>query len=142
MSGNGYNPLLWNCQEKGCFNIKKRAKIEVFAEDLPNRIGLSDIDACVEINHCFLFLEFKPVGMTTIPTGQKLMFQRLTALSERITVIVICGNAETMEIASMCFIERGSISDWERTDLSSLKGTISRWVDRAIFAPSIRPVAA
>ena len=42
---NGYNPMKWDCGTRGCFNAIRRPKIEVFAEVLPGRIAMSDIDA-------------------------------------------------------------------------------------------------
>ena len=44
MAENGYNPLRWDCQKQGCFNKKKRPKIEEFAECLPGKISFGDID--------------------------------------------------------------------------------------------------
>jgi hypothetical protein len=47
---NGYNPMRWNCEKDGCFNVKCRPKIEQFADCFPGRIAVSDIDGIVEIN--------------------------------------------------------------------------------------------
>ena len=33
----GYNPLRWDCERQGCFNLKRRPKIEVFADCFPGR---------------------------------------------------------------------------------------------------------
>lgn len=59
MSDNGYNPMQWNCERQGCFNVKKRPKIEMFADCLPRKISFSDIDGIVEINGNLLLLEWK-----------------------------------------------------------------------------------
>ena len=40
MEANGYNPLRWDCERQGCFNLKRRPKIEVFADCFPGRISL------------------------------------------------------------------------------------------------------
>lgn len=48
-AANGYNPLRWDCERRGCFNLKRRPKIEVFAECFPGRINFGDVDGIVEI---------------------------------------------------------------------------------------------
>ena len=35
----GYNPLRWNCDDRGCYNVKHRPKIEFFAGALPGKIA-------------------------------------------------------------------------------------------------------
>jgi len=59
MANNGHNPMRWDCQKQGCFNKKKRPRIEMFAECLPGKIAVGDVDGLVEIKGNFLFLEFK-----------------------------------------------------------------------------------
>ena len=44
-TANGANPLRWDCAKRGCFNEKKRPKIEVFAECFPGRISFGKIIA-------------------------------------------------------------------------------------------------
>jgi len=56
ISANGYNPLRWDCQKRGCFNLKRRPKIEIFAECFPGRINFGDVDGIVEINGNALLL--------------------------------------------------------------------------------------
>jgi metallo-beta-lactamase family protein len=64
---NGFNPMRWDCAEQGCFNHKKRPKIELFADCLPGRIAFSDIDAIAEINGNLLLLEWKdPFGFARL----------------------------------------------------------------------------
>lgn len=36
----GYNELRYNCETQGCFNIKKRPKIEIFAECFPRKCNV------------------------------------------------------------------------------------------------------
>ena len=55
----GYNPLRWNCDDRGCYNVKHRPKIEFFAGALPGKIAMTDVDATTEVNGHFLFLEWK-----------------------------------------------------------------------------------
>ena len=56
---NGYNPLRWDCLRRGCFNLKRRPKIEVFADCFPGRINFGDVDGIVEISGNALLLDGK-----------------------------------------------------------------------------------
>jgi hypothetical protein len=53
----GYNPLLWDCEKKECFNLKRRPKLEIFAACFHGFAAMMDIDGTIEINGHFLFLE-------------------------------------------------------------------------------------
>ena len=67
-----------------------------FLDDcFPGKIRLTDIDGCVEINGRILWLEFKGPG-SHLPSGQKIMFDRLLLLNEVVgqrvfTPIVVWG---------------------------------------------------
>lgn len=135
MAADGYNPLRWDCDNRGCFNVKHRAKIEMFAECLPGRLAFTDVDATAEVNGHFLFLEFKSGGPRDIPLGQKIYFERLTFLSQKITAAIVCGNAETMVVEAVCVIKSGGVSEWQPVDLEGLKSKIKRWSDNAMAAP-------
>lgn len=126
----GYNPLRWKCDERGCFNIKQRPKIEIFAECLPGRIAFSDVDATVEVNGSFLFLEFKGGEPRDIPTGQRIYFERLTRLSSRITAVVVCCDAETMNASAVRLIALGKTGEWESSSTDDLKARIGKWARR------------
>ena len=125
-SGNGYNPLRWDCSKHGCFNEKRRPKIEVFADCFPGRINFGDVDGIVEINGNGLMLEWK-TGSGNIPTGQKIMYEKLTATS-LITVICVVGNAETMECEKYCLFFSGKQKPFKSCDIESVKKVIIRWV--------------
>ena len=122
---NGYNPMRWDCSTQGCFNKKCRPKIEVFAECFPRNINFSDIDGIVEINGNFLLLEWKSYA-GNIPTGQKIMFSRMTQ-DNRFTVFIICGDAETMSITDLSVIWGGKQQPWARCTLEQLKERMTKW---------------
>lgn len=124
---NGFNPMLWNCEQRGCFNRVKRPKIEVFAEDLPGKIAVSDVDGVVEIAGHFLFLEFK--SHTDIPRGQSLLFKRLTKLSRKVAVLVIVADAETMICHERCVFYDGKQEPWQSCDLQDVKEMLRDWVE-------------
>jgi len=123
----GRNPLRWDCNKDGCFNKKKRPKIEVFAECLPGKIAFSDIDAITEVNGRFLVLEWKSYA-DDIPKGQRIMFQRMTT-GGTFTVFIINGCAESMEIRQLCIVWDGKIHDWVNTTLDDVKTRIKKWVE-------------
>lgn len=123
----GFNPMRWNCELSGCFNIEQRAKIEVFAECLPGKIAMGDIDATVEVNGHFLFFEFK-TSPRHIPTGQRIYFQRLTRLSKKITVVLIYADPKTMDCYEFCTIDEGQIGQWADCTLDEVKRRLREWV--------------
>jgi hypothetical protein len=122
----GYNPLKWKCKERGCYNEKHRFKIEELKEAIPRKMAFGDIDATVEVNGHFLFIEFKGEE-AELKVGQKIYFQRLTALSCRIKVIVVRANAETTTVREFKVIANGEVGEWEEIDLAGLKNRIKRW---------------
>lgn len=141
MSLSGYNPLRWRCDESGCFNVKRRPKIEVLGTALPGKNAFGDVDAVAEIGGRFLFLEFKSGTPRDLPYGQRLLFERLTALSPKITVVVACADAETMAVTHLCTVRAGRFSRWEAANLDDLIERIGAWADRAINrhpAPELR----
>jgi hypothetical protein len=133
MADNGYNPMRWDCQKQGCFNKKKRPRIELFAESLPGRIALGDVDGMVEIEGNFLFLEFKE--HSTIPRGQRILYQRLTRLAPAV-VLVIEADIEQMDIYGISYVVNGSIEPQIPMDLNRLKEIIKSWATWARQNPA------
>lgn len=129
--------MRWSCASSGCYNETLRPRIEVFAECFPGRIGMSDIDGVVEIAGRFLFLEWKAQG-GSVQTGQRIMFERMTALSHKITVIVVAGHPREMTVETVQVFQGGNASAPEATDIEGLKARVKAWADRAQMA-RIRP---
>jgi hypothetical protein len=121
----GYNPLRWDCEVKGCFNKKKRPKIEILADSLPGRCCFGDVDAIAEINGRGLFIEWKATA-GSVPTGQKILHERLTKTG-LLSTIVVAGNAETMEVHHMAKFFMGKWIDWNPATLDDVKSSISSW---------------
>ncbi len=121
----GSNPLRWDCQAQGCFNLKRRPKIEVFAECLPGKIAFSDVDAITEVNGFFLLQEWKSYR-GELPTGQRIMFERMTS-SGRFTVLVVVGDAETMIVEYAATIYAGRNFGFQKSSLNDLKKRIGQW---------------
>ena len=126
----GFNPLRWDCNKRGCFNIKRRPKIEVFSDCFPGKISFGDVDGIVEINGFGLMLGWKTE--TTEPTkGQRIMYEKLTRTG-LMTVLLVIGNAETMEVSHLGTFVRGKQSKLENSDLTGAKGKIKQWVKWAL----------
>lgn len=125
----GYNPMRWDCEKQGCFNIKCRPKIEVFSGIFPGRINFGDVDGIVEINGKALLLEWKSPGQI-LRTGQRIMYERITKSGD-FTVICIFGNAETMECEEYFLFFKGKQLEPTKCDLDRVKDKIRGWVGYA-----------
>jgi hypothetical protein len=55
-----------------------------------------------------------------IPLGQRIYFERLTRLSPRISVMILCGNAETMQCDAVRWIYGGQLTDWQPATLDDV----------------------
>ena len=122
----GFNPMRWNCDSQGCFNIKCRPKLEVFSECFPRRINFGDVDGLVELNNSFLMLEWKDKN-SSITKGQKFTYIRLSAINHS-AVIVVNGSAETMRVESFFTFQNGQQKDLQNGTLEDLKTKIRGWV--------------
>ena len=129
MADNGFNPMRWDCEKRGCFNVKRRPKIEVFAGCFPGKISFGDIDGIVEINGFALLLEWKS-DCNSLPIGQRIMYSRITK-DGKISVIIVNGNAETMEIQSVAFYFKGKWIEHRQCDLDGLKEHVKKWSEKA-----------
>ncbi len=121
---NGANPLRWDCTVQGCFNRKKRPKIEIFADCLPRRIAFTDVDGIVEVCGNLLLLEWKEHRQ--LPTGQRLLFERLTRFCPA-AVFVVTGDAERMQVESVRLVWRGVVGPAEPMGLEGLRREIRAW---------------
>lgn len=122
--GNGHNPMRWDCERQGCFNVKKRPKIEQFADCLPGRIAFGDVDAVVEIAGNLLAMEWK--DHEQISTGQRILFERWTRFAPA-TVLIVKGDAEFMTVSRLSIAWNGVIHQSKRADIEDLRQTIRHW---------------
>jgi len=138
----GFRSFGYSCEQSGCFNQKHRMKFGIFYDALPGKISCTDVDATVEVNGSFLFLESKSGEPRPLPTGQRLYFERLTALSQRITAVILCGDCENMEFHALLVVHNGRIGDWQPTTTEILQQRIRRWALRAQGVAVLRRSAA
>ena len=122
---NGYNPIRWDCLEQGCYMHKCHPRIEVFADCFPNKIAMSDIDGVVEINGNFLFMEWKGDG-GKVSTGQHILLQRLTQLSDKVVAYVVYGDSQTMQVHQVTRYYKGNSRDYDM-QLEQLKEQFRNW---------------
>ena len=125
----GYNPMRYDCAKQGCFNVKRRPKIEVFAECFHGKIAMGDVDGIVEINGHGLLLEWKSSDVE-LPIGQRIMYARLTRQC-RLSVLIVYGNAETMVIRQYAWFADGKLHGVIDATLDALKAAIKSWAEWA-----------
>lgn len=123
----GFNPMRWSCEKDGCFNIKRRPKIEVFADCFPRRINFGDVDGLVELNGFFCLLEWKGEG-GSLKRGQILTFTAFTNIIGNI-VLVVNGNAETMAVTGYATFWGGRQWPLTTASLDELKDRLRRWAE-------------
>jgi hypothetical protein len=125
--------MRYDCSKNGCYNKTLRPKIETFAECFPRKIGMSDVDAIVEIGGKFLMIEWKAKG-GSLGRGQEIMFEKLTSEGKQFVVYVVEGCPETMEVRQFSRyydnrVQRFVCADGE--GLGQLKSHLKRWADFA-----------
>ena len=127
---NERNRLRWDCSLSGCFNIKLRPKLEVFADCFPGFISFGDVDGIVEINSHVLLLEWKS-SPGDLPTGQHIMYERMSR-SPQFTAICVAGSAETMTVTHTTRYwhenDCKKRPEWVVADLDDIRKTVERWV--------------
>jgi hypothetical protein len=123
---NGCNPMRWDCERNGCFNKLRRPKIEMFAECFPGRINFGDVDGIVEMRGKFCLLEWKGDG-GALRLGQQLTYNAFTK-EEGNTVLVVHGDAETMEVNAFSYFWKGVQSTPKDATMDDVKAFVVRWV--------------
>ena len=123
----GYNPMGWDCDTQGCFNRKKRPKIELFADCFPRNISPGDVDARVEYEGFFWELEWKGNG-AGLKYAQKRTFQEVTRQRGN-AVFVVEGDAETMDVKRWCIFWMARQGKGESGGLEDLKERVRAWVE-------------
>jgi phosphoribosyl-AMP cyclohydrolase len=116
--------MRYDCDTQGCFNKKIRPKIEKFDDCFPGKIAFGDVDGFVEINHRFLYLEWKTAK--GIQQGQHIANLRRTERGES-CVLVVVGDAETMDVKYMGMYSRRVWSDWKAATFDDVHQRISKW---------------
>jgi hypothetical protein len=127
-----FQPMRYDCAKQGCFNVKNRPDFGVFSDCFPGKISMMDIDAAVEVNSRFLFVEFKPVEFQKLARGQELFFERL-AQDNRNTIVIAAGDVETMQFSRCMTLENGEWV-WRDTSTDMMRVRMKQWADHALAA--------
>jgi len=121
------NKMRWNCEKDGCFNVKHRLKLEIFAECFGGNIMMSDVDGEVERNGQWLRIEWKNPGVG-LPVGQRINYERLSRDTPT-AIFIVNGDAETMKVDSFGIYRKGKYHPDEGHSLDELKARFVRWYD-------------
>jgi hypothetical protein len=117
--------LRYCCEKEGCFNKKKRPKIEVFDDCFPGDNAFGDVDGNIEHNGRFLYLEWKPAPFE-ISRGQHIALSRRTFCGESF-VVVAAGDAETMTVTHYGTYDHGKWGGWKEANLEDLRSLFKKW---------------
>lgn len=120
-----------NCSTAGCYLERAHPPVHLLANALPRDIRFSDIDAVVEINGEVLFLEWKEGIRAELPLGQRILAQRLTALSPRITYGAVFWEEHSTDVRAMTVARGGHFGATEEYDIERLNERIASWAARA-----------
>ncbi len=125
------NNINWNCEEdEKCYIKNVLIDWAIFNECFsPTKIKISDIDGVVEHNGWFLFIEVKQYNKK-IPQGQDILFEKLTEISDRITVLLLHtqGAAGNLDIREYAMYQKGEmIRNWRPTNIETIKNVITNW---------------
>lgn len=85
----------WDCGTQGCYWEKKVIDFKSLCAKLPNKVGASDLDGCIERNGWLCIIETKSPGAET-PLGQDIMFKNFTKRSENSIVFVVYTDDVTL----------------------------------------------
>ncbi len=133
----GYNPMTWDCNKKGCFNIKRRPKLELFAGCFPRRTNFGDVDGLIELNGAFALLEWKGDN-AAIRAGQAMSMRAFTLLDHRNVVFIVNGDAETMDVTQYALCHHGKINDFAQANLDDVCMRMHGWAEWACATPGRR----
>ena len=121
--------LRWQCGEGRCYR-QLMPKLGAFDGCFPGKIAMTDIDGAVEVNGFLLFLEWKAPG-GVLSKGQSIMFERMTALSPKITVIVASGEPREPTVERIQVFRRGKSQPPEACNVELLKDRVTAWASAA-----------
>jgi len=123
--------LRWDCEKSGCYC---KACLPLFGDlntAFDGRIAFSDIDAVVEKNNHFLFLEWKTTEKEPrMSEGQNRLYLALSSLKDT-TVVVVSGSPGQGPVHGVMVYSKGKRGTWGPTDRRGLRLRISAWYSRA-----------
>lgn len=123
--------LYWNCENgENCYRDYVLPNWGIFNQCfVPTKIRITDIDGAVERKGHFLFFEVKQ-NTKAIPMGQRILFEKLTEVSNRITVILLYvqGAGKDMNIRESAVFWKGKMTEnWTPTTTEEMQNRVRKW---------------
>lgn len=129
-----YDPteMRHKCAERGCF-IEAQPDWSWIKESFTRGVRPTDVDAFVEVDGSFLFIEGKGAG-APIPNGQRIALKRL-AQQDYITVVVLRyspgdAEAEWMVWGDCRYLARPT-DGFTKVSLQHVQAWMRHWYERA-----------
>lgn len=119
-----------DCAKDGCYKEICIPDWEIFDgcfDSKSNKIKVSDVDGCVEINGNILWLEWKR-KLSELSVGQKMLYCSFTSNSARQVVLVIVGPLDSPE--RYCVFSNGKQHEWHLCDREILRQRMKGWAER------------
>lgn len=113
------------CETHGCYVKTQTPDWGFLDSSFSNKIRVGDIDGIVEANGRLLILEWKSF-IGDIPVGQRIMFEKITALSQ-IIVFVISGDPVESVPEHISIYSNGSVVADEDCDKEKLRKYCTAW---------------
>ena len=110
-----------------CWLREHVARLGVFDDCFPGRIGLTDVDGMVERHGCLLLVELKRPG-ATLPNGQRIVFERATRrMGSAFQPVVIWGENDFIGPLRWQRWVSGRSRGPEDVSLDSIRDHFRRW---------------
>ena len=123
--------LYWDCKTQGCYKEKCVIDWKFLSGVFIRDIRPMDIDGAVEVDGAFLFFEWKNEG-GVLEDAQRWFYERLTKLSSKITVFILYGNSEKMELYHAQWIKNGFLSEKKSMSINDLKRICAKWSNNEV----------
>jgi len=120
-----------NCEHGGCYIKEHTPNWGIFDNAFSGKIAIGDIDGIVEANGRLLILEWKGAEVEDIPTGQRIMFEKSTALIPHIMVWVINGTVLPLRVCRIRMFKDGKLISDEKADNNKLFNLCKTWEKKA-----------
>jgi len=117
------------CETHGCYIKTQTPDWGFLDSSFTNKIRVGDIDGIVEANGHLLILEWKSF-IGDIPTGQRIMFEKITKINKIIVFVVSGDPIETVPVHIKIY-SSGRLVANESCDSDKLKRYCSAWERKA-----------
>lgn len=117
------------CETHGCYVKEQTPDWGFLDSSFSNKIRVGDIDGIVEANGHLLILEWKGF-IGEVPTGQRIMFEKITAINN-IIVFVVSGDPVETVPSHIKVYSNGKLVANEACDKTKLQRYCVGWETKA-----------